>query len=76
MAILVVDPSAAVGEEEVALLAALRREAGVVAVVCNKIDVYWDWPTMLRRIRSVLDPAGRLPLFGVTATAGGTGSPR
>ena len=73
VAILVVDPSAAVGEEEVALLAALRREAGVVAVVCNKIDVYWDWPTMLRRIRSVLDPAGRLPLFGVTATAGGTG---
>ena len=73
VAILVVDPSAAVGEEEVALLAALRREAGVVAVVCNKIDVYWDWPMMLRRIRSVLDPAGRLPLFGVTATAGGTG---
>ena len=73
VAILVVDPSAAVGEEEVALLAALRREAGVVAVVCNKIDVYWDWPMMLRRIRSVLDPAGRLPLFGVAATAGGTG---
>ncbi len=72
VAILVVDPSAAVGEEEVALLAALRREAGVVAVVCNKIDVYWDWPMMLRRIRSVLDPAGRLPLFGVAATAGGT----
>ncbi len=70
VALLVVDPSSGAGEEETQLLAALRREAGVVAVVCNKIDAYWDWPTALRRIRSVLDPAGRLPLFAVAATSG------
>ncbi|MBD0021989.1 hypothetical protein GII33_01580 [Gordonia pseudamarae] len=73
VAVLVVDPSSSVDEEESALLAELRQEIGVVALVCNKIDAYWEWPDMLRRIRAVLDPAGRLPLFAVAARRGDSG---
>lgn len=73
VAMLVLDPSSSVGEEETALLAELRRDVGVVALVCNKIDAHWDWPDTLRAIRSVIDPAGRLPLFGVAAGCGDTG---
>lgn len=69
VAILVLDPSSGVADAESELLASLHGEASMVAIVCNKIDAFWDWPTLLKVNRGLLDPHGRLPIFGVSAAA-------
>ena len=69
IALLIVDPSSGVAEPEVELLAALAASASIVALVCNKIDAFWDWPTLLKANRQLLDPHGRLPIFAVSAAA-------
>ena len=69
IALLIVDPSSGVGEPEVELLRALTATAPIVALVCNKIDAFWDWPTLLKANRQLLDPHGRLPIFAVSAAA-------
>lgn len=69
VAILVLDPSSRVDEEESALLARLRRTVGVVALVCTKIDAFWNWPTITRVARATLDPNSELPVFAVSADA-------
>jgi hypothetical protein len=69
VALLVLDPSSGVAEPEAELLRTLSDAASVVALVCNKIDAFWDWPTLLKANRQVLDPDGRLPIFAVSAAA-------
>lgn len=69
LAILVLDPSSGVADAEADLLEQLHRDASMVAIVCNKIDAYWDWPTLLKANRALLDPHGRLPIFAVSAAA-------
>lgn len=69
VAILVLDPSSGVADPEAALLEQLHAEASMVAIVCNKIDAFWDWPTLLKANRALLDPDGRLPIFAVSAAA-------
>lgn len=69
VALLIVDPSSGVSDVEVAAVRRLRDRASLVAVVCNKIDAYWDWPTLLKVNRGIVDPDGRMPIFAVSAAA-------
>jgi len=69
IALLIVDSSSGVGQPEVELLQALTATASIIAVVCNKIDAFWDWPTLLKANRQILDPHARLPIFAVSAAA-------
>ncbi|MDL9935155.1 hypothetical protein QSJ18_00190 [Gordonia sp. ABSL1-1] len=75
VAVFVVDPMSAVGEEERRRLAALRAAYGTVGVVCAKIDAFWDWPRIARAHRDALDPSGALPIFAVSALAARAGEP-
>ncbi|QHD87577.1 hypothetical protein GR168_20955 [Gordonia sp. JH63] len=68
-AVVVVDPSSSVGEEERLLVEQLRAQVGIVAIVCTKIDAFWEWPRTVRAHRAVLDPFATLPLFGVSSVA-------
>ncbi|MGZ8177453.1 hypothetical protein ACXVUM_05935 [Williamsia sp. SKLECPSW1] len=67
--LLVVEPSALCGDDDVAALAALRAAIGHVAIVVTKVDAFWDWPTVARSSRTVLDPTEDLPVFAVSAVA-------
>ncbi|WP_207836663.1 hypothetical protein [Williamsia soli] len=69
VALLIVDPSSGIGSGELELVQRLQADAAVVALVCNKIDAFWDWPTLLKVNRGLLDPDGRLPIFAVSAAA-------
>lgn len=69
VALLVLDPSSGVSDTEVDMVRRLSECASLVAVVCNKIDAYWDWPTLLKVNRGILDPDGRMPIFAVSAAA-------
>jgi hypothetical protein len=68
-ALVVVDPSSAVGDEERLLVEKVRAQVGTVAIVCTKIDAFWEWPRTVRAHRAALDPFATLPLFGVSAVA-------
>ena len=69
-AVLVIDPaSAVVDDEDVAALRELTSVVGHVALVCGRIESFWDWPRIVREYRSELDPAGALPVFAVSAAA-------
>ncbi|MGJ0118363.1 hypothetical protein ACQ7HM_04070 [Williamsia sp. MIQD14] len=72
--LLVIDPSSVVGDEEAALFSRLRAVASTVAVVCTKVDAFWDWPTNARASRAVLDPTGRWPVFAVSGAAAVAGA--
>lgn len=67
--ILVVDPSSSIGDEEVAMMARLRATVGTVALVCTKIDAFWEWPRILRAHRRLVDPAEQVPVFAVSSAA-------
>ncbi|MCX2963702.1 GTPase domain-containing protein [Gordonia aquimaris] len=67
-ALLVVDPTSSVGAEERGAVDELRRRFGTVALVCTKIDAYWEWPRILRAHRATLDPREELPVFAVSST--------
>jgi hypothetical protein len=69
VALLILDPSSGVATPEVDLLRELSNSASIVALVCNKIDAFWDWPTLLKANRQILDPHGRRPIFAVSAAA-------
>ncbi|MBT0567488.1 hypothetical protein [Williamsia sp. CHRR-6] len=69
VALLVIDPSSIVGDEERAMLDILRARVASVGVVCSKVDAFWDWPTNAKASRKVLDPRGELPMFAVSAAA-------
>ena len=69
IALMVLDPSSSVGEEEKRLLYDLRSRFGIVALVCNKIDAFWDWPRIVRAHRAFLDPHEQLPVFAVSSVA-------
>ncbi|MDS1114133.1 hypothetical protein RD149_10155 [Gordonia westfalica] len=69
VALVVVDPSSSVGEEERHLVERMRAQVGTVALVCTKIDAFWEWPRIVRAHRKTLDPFGTMPLFGVSAAA-------
>lgn len=73
VAVLVLDPSSGVAGAEAELLERLQADASMVAIVCNKIDAFWDWPTLLKANRGLLDPHGRLPIFAVSAAAASAG---
>lgn len=62
-----IDPVAIAGDDDVRLLSELRSHAAAVALVCTKIDAFWDWPDALYPSRELLDPDRRLPVFAVTA---------
>lgn len=68
VALLVVDPTSSVGAEERAAVDELRRRFGIVALVCTKIDAFWEWPRTLRAHRVTLDPREELPVFAVSST--------
>ena len=69
-AMLVIDPaSAVVDDEDVAALRELTSVVGHVALVCGRIESFWDWPRIMRGYRSELDPDGVLPVFAVSAAA-------
>lgn len=67
--VLVVEPSALCGADDLAALSALRATVGHVAIVVTKVDAFWDWPTVARASRAVLDPGEDLPVFAVSAAA-------
>ncbi|WP_232717062.1 GTPase Era family protein [Gordonia metallireducens] len=69
VALVVVDPSSSVGDEELQLVERVRATVGTVALVCSKIDAFWEWPRVVRDHRKTLDPFGTKPLFGVSAAA-------
>ncbi|WP_238423132.1 hypothetical protein [Gordonia sp. 'Campus'] len=69
VALVVVDPSSSVGEEERLLVDRARAQVGTVALVCTKIDAFWEWPRIVRGHRKTLDPFATLPMFGVSAAA-------
>ncbi|MDH3017121.1 hypothetical protein QEN40_15410 [Gordonia alkanivorans] len=69
VALVVVDPSSSVGDEELHLVERVRGTVGTVALVCTKIDAFWEWPRIVRAHRKTLDPFGTMPLFGVSAAA-------
>ncbi|GAB89531.1 GTPase domain-containing protein [Gordonia rhizosphera] len=69
IALLVVDPTSSVAEEEKRAVEQLRVRFGIVALVCTKIDAFWEWPRILRDHRALLDPHHRLPVFAVSSTA-------
>jgi hypothetical protein len=62
-----IDPVAVVDAEDVRRLTELRSHAAAVALVCTRIDAFWDWPDALYASRELLDPDRRLPVFAVTA---------
>ena len=69
-AVLVIDPaSAVVDDEDLAALRELTSTVEHVALVCCRIESFWDWPRIVRGYRSELDPAGALPVFAVSAAA-------
>ena len=69
-AVLVIDPaSAVVDDEDLAALRELTSAVEHVALVCCRIESFWDWPRIVRGYRSELDPAGALPVFAVSAAA-------
>ncbi|MCR5978221.1 hypothetical protein GDN83_10850 [Gordonia jinghuaiqii] len=67
--LVVIDPSSSVGQEERLLVERMRSQVGTVALVCTKIDAFWEWPRIVRTHRATLDPFATLPLFGVSAAA-------
>ncbi|ASR05204.1 hypothetical protein [Gordonia rubripertincta] len=69
VALVVVDPSSSVGDEELHLVERVRATVGTVALVCTKIDAFWEWPRIVRAHRKTLDPFATMPLFGVSAAA-------
>ncbi|MBJ7291101.1 hypothetical protein [Williamsia sp.] len=72
--LLVIDPSSVAGETERDLLDELRSSIGVAAVVCSKVDAFWDWPTNAKSSRRVLDPTEALPVFAVSGAAAVAGA--
>ncbi|GGF14071.1 hypothetical protein [Williamsia phyllosphaerae] len=72
--LLVIDPSSVAGESERALLDELRASVGAAAIVCTKVDAFWDWPTIAKASRRVLDPAEALPVFAVSGAAAVAGA--
>lgn len=69
-AVLVIDPaSAVVDDEDLAALRELTSTVEHVALVCCRIESFWDWPRIVRGYRAELDPAGALPVFAVSAAA-------
>lgn len=69
VALVVVDPSSSVDDEERHLVEQARAQVGTVALVCTKIDAFWEWPRIVRAHRTTLDPFGTMPVFGVSAAA-------
>ncbi|MCR8897916.1 hypothetical protein NWF34_13275 [Gordonia sp. GONU] len=69
VALVVVDPSSSVDDEERDLVEQARAQVGTVALVCTKIDAFWEWPRIVRAHRTTLDPFGTMPVFGVSAAA-------
>ncbi|MEH3156707.1 MAG: hypothetical protein PGN29_15735 [Gordonia paraffinivorans] len=67
--LLVVEPSALGGDDDLSAMRALRSAVGHVAIVVTKVDAFWDWPTVARATRAVLDPTEDLPVFAVSAAA-------
>ena len=74
VAVLVVDPSSSVGEEERHILDDLRATHGTVGLVCAKIDAFWQWPRVLRAHRHTLDPHDAVALFAVSSIAALSGA--
>lgn len=72
--LLVLEPSALAGDDDLAAMRALRSTVGHVAIVVTKVDAFWDWPTVARASRSVLDPSEDLPVFAVSAAAAVAGA--
>lgn len=72
--LLVLEPSALCGDDDMAALTALRAAVGHVAIVVTKVDAFWDWPTVARASRAVLDPGEDLPVFAVSAAAATAGA--
>ncbi|MFW0783082.1 hypothetical protein AAFP35_01055 [Gordonia sp. CPCC 206044] len=66
IALMVVDPTSSVGDEEKRAVDELRGRFGIVALVCTKIDAFWEWPRRLREHRALLDPRQELPVFAVS----------
>lgn len=69
IALMVLDPSSSIGEEERAATEELRSRFGIVALICSKIDAFWEWPRILRAHRGFLDPHEQLPVFAVSSIA-------
>ncbi|MGC4962782.1 hypothetical protein [Gordonia sp. DT101] len=74
IALMVVDPSSSIGDEEKQAVDELRSRFGIVALVGSKIDAFWDWPRILRAHRALLDPFEQLPVFAVSAAVALSGA--
>jgi hypothetical protein len=75
IALMVLDPTSSVGEEEREAVDELRSRFGIVALVGTKIDAFWEWPRILRAHRALLDPHEELPVFAVSSLAALSGAP-
>ncbi|MFT4044260.1 MAG: hypothetical protein QM673_13975, partial [Gordonia sp. (in: high G+C Gram-positive bacteria)] len=67
--LLVVAPWSSADDDEVRLLGTLRARFGTVALVCTRIDAFWEWPRILRAQRALLDPYEQVPVFAVATAA-------
>ncbi|ROZ99109.1 hypothetical protein [Gordonia sp. OPL2] len=74
IALMVLDPTSSVGDEEKDAVDELRSRFGIVALVGTKIDAFWEWPRILRAHRALLDPHEELPVFAVSSLAALSGA--
>ncbi|NMO02466.1 hypothetical protein HH308_14700 [Gordonia sp. TBRC 11910] len=63
--VIVVDAGCANGAGIRPMVERYLRVVGRVALVCTKIDVFWEWPATLAADRAVADPLRLCPLFAV-----------
>lgn len=65
--VVVVDAGCATGPQLRDVVERHLQIVGRVALVCNKIDVYWEWPVLLAADRDRVDRARLCPLFAIAA---------
>ncbi|AZG46363.1 hypothetical protein [Gordonia insulae] len=74
IALMVLDPTSSIDDEERRCVDELRSRFGIVALVGSKIDAFWEWPRILRAHRGLLDPREELPVFAVSSIAALSGA--
>lgn len=69
LAVVVIDAGRADAAAMAPVVQRYLADVGRVALVCNHIDVFWDWPVLLRKCRDEVDPLRLCAVFAVTSAA-------
>lgn len=67
VAVVVVDAGRADGDAMRPVVGRYLAEVGRVALVCNHIDTFWEWPAILRAGRDQVDPLRLCAVFAVAS---------